>query len=183
MLRFRDIWKYTDRIPGSFTQLSGEHYFEQAMACRDTMVEIGVDQGRSASILLAVSRETGVSVILIDNWRSVLIDNYDKVRRMCGQDFRGVDVKILHMDSEDGGTELDRLKITDLGLVHIDADHYEAAPATDCEVWLPKLVKGGVACFHDYGATFPAVTEAVDKYTEGWESLGNWDGLAIRRKP
>jgi hypothetical protein len=68
-------------------------------------------------------------------------------------------------------------------LIHIDANHYDDNPANDCEDWLPHLLPGGVACFHDYQSTFPAVTEAVDKYTAGWIDLGVWDGLAIRRKP
>ncbi len=76
-------------------------------------------------------------------------------------------------------------------MVHIDAHHGdgngvcdpESGPFIDCAAWLPRLKHGGVACFHDVGSTFPAVDAALAEYTAGWEDLGTWDGLAIRRKP
>ena len=48
---------------------------------------------------------------------------------------------------------------------------------------MPKLVPGGIAAFHDYDSTFIAVKPAVDKYTEGWTVVGNFESLAVRRKP
>ena len=142
-------------------------------------VEVGVDQGRSASVLLHAARIFGASVYLIDSWESVLIDNLWKVQSMAINNFPDVLCHVINKKSVDAAREVVGL----IDLIHIDANHYDDNPAKDCEAWLPKLRSGGVACFHDYGATFPAVTEAVDKYTAGWEDLGIYDGLAIRRKP
>jgi hypothetical protein len=185
-MTFDDIWPYTDDIPGSFTRLSGEKYYEQALQSR-TIVEVGVDQGRSASLLLFAARETRAHVILVDSWPGIMIDNLVKVRNRLAADFSDVFVDVLHMPSAHAGHWIRET----LDMVHIDAHHGDGAgncdtgsgPWIDCQVWLPKLNHGGVACFHDYDATFPAVTDAVNVYTEGWEHLGNWDGLAIRRKP
>lgn len=178
MKPFDEIWQFTDAIPGSFTRLSAEKLYEYARQCEGTIVEVGVDQGRSASLLLEAARGR-CDVVLIDSWESVLIDNMGKVRSMANRFDSDVVVTIIHGRSVPAAGRIE----DGIDLIHIDANHYEPNPALDCEAWLPKLKSGGVACFHDYDSTFHAVKEAVDKYTEGWEHLGNWDSLAIRRKP
>lgn len=190
-MTFDEVWAYTDQIPGSFTRLSGEKLYEQALQalqCPNVMVEVGVDQGRSASVLLFAARQTRAVVVLVDSWPGIMVDNLVKVKDRVNRDFSGVNPVIMHKSSVEAGESIGSHP---LDLVHIDAHHGDAegicdpgqGPASDCEIWLPKLKSGGVACFHDYESTFPAVTEAVNKYTEGWTHLGNWDGLAIRRKP
>lgn len=125
---------------------------------------------------MAAARLTGAEVVLVDSWESVLIDNMAKVQKLADR-FDG-HVTIINAKSVDAA----HLVSGPIGLIHIDANHYDDNPGNDCEAWLPKLVSGGVVCFHDYGS-FPAVTAAVDKHTAGWEDLGVWDSLAIRRKP
>ena len=178
-MRFHSQWQLTDKIPGSFTKTSGFHLFEHALECPNLMVEVGVDQGRSASLLLAAAYVTGARVILIDSWESLLVDNLQKVRHLISK-FPDVSVTIIHETSEraaalwmDGEADL----------IHIDANHYDDNPDKDCKLWLPKLKSGGIAAFHDYRSSFPALTDAVDRYTEEWISLGDYDSLAIRRKP
>lgn len=142
------------------------------------LAEIGVDQGRSASVLFESAKQTGSSLILVDSWESVLIDNYYKVKKLA--DLYPAVVTAIHREkSVDAAAHSD----VELSLVHIDAHHYDDWPTSDCEAWLPKLKSGGVACFHYVGAGFLAVTRAVNDYCERWEDLGNWDSLAIRRKP
>jgi hypothetical protein len=53
-----DVWARTDKIPGSFTRLNAEKLYEYAsqVPVGGAIVEIGVDQGRSASVLLAATR-------------------------------------------------------------------------------------------------------------------------------
>ena len=177
-MTFEEAWAFTDTIHGSFTKVSSEKLFEYA--CRvpenGVIVEVGVDQGRSASLLMAAVGEKQIAVILIDSWESVLIDNKAKVEALSNR--FPCPVVIIHGKS----TGSSALCTGPIDLLHIDADHYDGI-AQDCEKWLPKLKPGGVVCFHDYESCFPAVTEAVNKYTAGWDHLGNWDGLAIRRKP
>lgn len=181
MKPFSDIWPFTDTIPGSFTLLSAEKLYEVACAIPTfgVVVEIGVDQGRSASVLMAAGDQTASDIYLFDSWESVLVDNYARVKEMLTHFNRAPFV--TRMSSTEAaywwsiGPPID--------LLHIDANHYAPHPAEDCEAWLPKLCRGGIACFHDYGAPGFDVTAAVDHYTAGWEDLGVWDSLAIRRKP
>lgn len=181
-MTFDEAWAICDSIPGSFTHTNAKALWDAAKTLPSNafIAEVGVDQGRSASILLGASQR-GWIIALVDSWESVLIENKAKVQIMLNKfptDKHGLGW-IINAPSSVGGQEVK----DPLHLVHIDANHYDHHPAEDCEVWLPKLVKGGLACFHDYQASFPAVTEAVDKYTKGWGFVGNFESLAIRRKP
>ncbi len=174
------LWKFVNQIPGSFTELNVKMYYRYAMQVGrgESIVEVGVDQGRSTSVLLHAAQETGARLFLVDSWESVLVENLAKVKALVAK-FPNAQVEIIHCRSVEASSRVH----PPVALVHIDANHYDDNPANDCEAWLPKLKSGGIACFHDYQASFPAVTEAVDKYTAGWEDLGSHDGLAIRRKP
>lgn len=179
MTDFDKLWKFTDTIPGSFTRLSGEKLYEYAIDVphNGIVIEVGVDQGRSASLLLNAAEINDFFLILVDSWESVLIDNMKKVQTLARL-FPIADYDIWNMTSIQAAAQFNG----EIDLIHIDSNHYAPNPQLDCEAWLPKLASGGVACWHDYDSTFHAVKEAVDKYTEGWEHLGNWDSLAIRRK-
>lgn len=176
-MTFSEIWAFTNTIPGSFTELSASKLYEVTRQVPEggTVVEVGVDQGRSASVLLAAAPKA--SIILVDSWESVLIDNLYKVKQLV-MVFPALST-VWRMDSVVAAEHLD----LPIDLIHIDANHYGDHPRHDCESWLPKLKSGGVACWHDYGTGFPDVTWAVNHATEGWEDLGVWDSLAIRRKP
>src|SRR3990167_6750771 len=182
LMTFEEAWAVCDAIPGSFTKTNAQALWDvcQTLPLNAFIAEVGVDQGRSASILMAASKP-GWIVALVDAWESILIDNKLKVENMLKQFSRtehGL-AWIINAPSALAGQDVK----DPLHLVHIDANHYSPHPAEDCEVWLPKLVSGGIAAFHDYQATFPAVTKAVDKYTKGWPVVGNFESLAVRRKP
>ena len=187
-MNFEQAWAICDSIPGSFTHTNAKALWDAAKSLPDNayVAEVGVDQGRSASILLAASKPAWI-IALVDSWESVLIDNKAKVELLLRKFPRAPRHKrevfglgwIIHAPSRQAGEDVK----DPLHLVHIDANHYDNHPAEDCEVWLPKLVSGGIAAFHDYEASFPAVTEAVNKYTKGWEVVGNFESLAVRRKP
>ena len=187
-MTFEEAWAICDSIPGTYTEANAKALWDAAKSLPDNayIAEVGVDQGRSASILLAASKP-GWIIALVDAWESVLIDNKAKVEALLKKFPRAPRANreqfglgwIIHAPSKVAGQDVK----DPLHLVHIDANHYDQHPAEDCEVWLPKLVKGGLACFHDFEASFPAVTEAVNKYTKGWEVVGNFESLAIRRKP
>ncbi len=182
MKTFEEIWKFTDTIPGSFTTLSGQKLHEQLLLVPEDgwIVEVGVDQGRSASLMLNVAELNDIFVVLVDSWESILIDNLYKVKQLASL-FPLAKVDIWNLPSDRAAQKF----WGEIDLIHIDANHHAPHPEEDCTLWLPKVKSGGVACFHDcgQGSTFPAVQEAVDKHTAGWEDLGTWDSLAIRRKP
>lgn len=175
---FREAWWQTESIPGSFTRLNAAKLWEYALKARGPIVEVGVDQGRSAAILLSTALRTQALLVFVDSWESCLIDNKFKFEAMLTE-YPETATLVIHAKS----VEAAQIADYKIDMLHIDANHYEGGVDLDCEAWLPRLTSGGIVCFHDYGSTFPAVTAAVDKYTEGWEHLGNWDSLAIRRKP
>ena len=186
---FQGIWPKVEARLGSFTRLNAAKYYEYARAVRigGVIMEIGVDQGRSATVLLEVAKRQAVTVHLVDSWESVLVDNYYKVLNHVAASrpwHPDSTVQVRHMSSQTAAEEAAGLE-GEIDLVLIDANHYGLMPGLDCELWLPMLRVGGVALFHDYGSTFPDVDEAVDRYTgdeERWEDLGAWDSLAVRRK-
>ena len=187
-----EIWDYVNRIPGSFGRLNVQKLYEYAIQSPGMVAEVGVDQGRSATVLLLAARETGAHVLLVDLWPSVLGENRIKVSNRLQEEFPDVSWSICHAESVVASTLIS--PAVSFSLIHIDANHYDDGPARDCATWLPKLRAGGVACFHDYGVgiggggggdmnMFQAVDDAVNDYCAGWEDLGAWEGLGIRRKP
>ena len=176
-------WEFTDSIPGSFTYVNAAAYYTNAyhICIRNLMprfVEVGVDQGRSSSVILQAMNDAMCKglLILVDSWESVLADNKERVVKLANQ-FVNRTI-ILHKKSVDAASN-----VTDksVHMLLIDADHTK--PDEDCKLWLPKLKPGGIACFHDYDSSWVKVKPAVDEYTSHWENLGDWDGLAVRRKP
>lgn len=185
MKTWEELWKFTDSIPGSFTKLSGEKLLKYAMDVPPfgCIVEVGVDQGRSASLLMEAIWHTSTELWLIDKWESILADNALKVHKLRSKFPPSINCYILRESSVNAAADL----TLSIDLIHIDAHHHDdipdGGPELDCAGWLPKVKSGGVACFHDYDSTFHDVKKAVDKHTAGWEDLGVWDSLAIRRKP
>lgn len=54
-----------------------------------------------------------------------------------------------------------------LGFVYLDACHEEKDVLKDLEMWVPKLVFGGVLGMHDYGDQNYGVQRAAKKFCEG----------------
>jgi predicted O-methyltransferase YrrM len=177
-MNFKEVWEFAETIPGAYLPESGEQLYKHALEARGVIVEVGVDKGKSASVLVHAASQTGARVYLIDTWGSILIDNMYYVREWLQNNFPKVDVRILHMNTQQAAPYLPAI----IDMVHIDGDHYVEV-VNDCEILLPRLKSGGIAAFHDYQGSFDAVTNAVDKYTGEWENLGTFGGMALRRKP
>jgi hypothetical protein len=54
-----------------------------------------------------------------------------------------------------------------LGFVYLDACHFYKEVTQDLELWLPKLVTGGIMAGHDYLNTGYEVKSAVDDFCNG----------------
>ena len=180
-MTFDDAFAYTRNVAGSFEPDCCRHLWEAAIQCHGAMVEVGVQYGRSASLIVQAANVNHVRVVLIDPWSDVTM--HTEVRDRFARDFPGVDVICLKMDSQDAVVP------GPIGLVHIDAFHcvdekgYDH-PWHDAEHWLPLLEAGGFACWHDYDPViFPDIVRAVDHFTVGWKDLGTVGTLAIWRKP
>jgi predicted O-methyltransferase YrrM len=182
MDKFDKLWSLT--ISSTFHEVSAKKLYEVALDCKGIYVEVGVNRGGSATMLLGAARETGAKVFLIDSWVSVLRDNKEKVKEYIKEHFADIDCEILHMDALEGARVI-KDKVGEIDLLHLDADNgWKSNLEENCEAWLPLLKSRGMACIFDYNShSFPDVKKIVDKVCEGWEDMGVAGALAVRRKP
>jgi predicted O-methyltransferase YrrM len=146
------------------------------------VVEVGVQFGRSATVIAEVSKVRGFEFTAVDNW----LEEYSTRAKphFEGQiEKHGWNVKKLWMDSNMAS------KIYDgkIDLIHIDGDHEYEGVLSDIKHWLPKVNKGGYACFDDFGHdSLPGIWKACNEYfTEhkNWEFVGRFGNkLGVYKK-
>lgn len=142
-------------------------------------VEVGVYVGHTASILLNLEKDLELSVNLIDNWSWMMPDAKLSFDKMMEDNFPRSLYNPYWMTSGEA-----RKKWADwpINFIHIDAchDRGDFGVDNDCKIWLPLLVSGGVAVFHDYD--HGPVAETVAEFCPGW--AGEESGrTAVRIKP
>jgi predicted O-methyltransferase YrrM len=133
-------------------------------------VEIGVYRGASL-IAWALARAGMGEAVGVDDWSYPDPPNLkghaegNIARSGCG-------AALYDMTSEEAARVIEG----PLAFVHIDADHRLDAVRRDIELWTPKVMRGGVVAFHDYGRRRDdvQVQQAVDEWQqrEPWECLG-----------
>jgi len=138
-------------VDGWLSDAQGRALFEAAasMTGRGAIVEIGSWKGRSTTWLAAGARLAGRRVYAIDPHRgsredpgaATLPEFLDNLRRngLAGA------VTPLVMTSEEAAAQIHE----PVGLLFIDGDHSYEAARRDADLWLPRLVEGGVVMFHD----------------------------------
>lgn len=134
-------------------------------------LEVGSYEGRSASwILKQLLNHPESSLICVDRWTDDAIeDRFDRNIRLSGLGAR------VHKGKGDAFDVLRRLEST-LDLVYLDADHRSSATlALTVLVW-PRLRRGGVLVWDDYGwhrerVDHPDRTPArgIDAFLSLWE--------------
>jgi len=172
-LTFEKMWCKSRCIPGHFYQENAKEMFRHAMLCRpgSEFVEIGCWCGRSASILGQVAMARQCRLTLVDNFAmppSAIVLVYS-LRNL------GIGFELMAMLSAQAAPLFTR----PIDLLHIDGGH--GLIEQDCELWLPKLKQGGIAMFHDWGQGHQLIMRTVNAL-QGYEDLGIFDSLAIRRK-
>lgn len=183
MLSFADVWAYTSTVDGWFGEDECKALFAQANKGFRYAIEIGCWAGKSSSILVQCAVDQDGYVALIDPFvwmegdaRPAFEKNIERQFAWC----RGRNWNLWEMGSDKAEPRLS----FQAELIHIDGDHTEEGITTDCSLYLPKLRSGGVVCVHDYGnPAYPEIVTVLDEYTKGWEDLGVFNTLAIRRKP
>jgi len=147
------------------------HLCRMAQGAPDgTGVEIGVYQG-SSLIAWALAREGRGEAIGIDDWSYPEPPNL-KEKTEHYLNIAGVKAHLLSMTSEEAADTV----TGPLAFVHIDGNHTYKYVARDIELWAPKIIKGGVIAFHDYGRNGRSdiqVKQAVDE----WQARDSWVGL------
>lgn len=199
MQSFDELWEIAERIGGHLPHGDG-HALYRACAiahnndpgCRLPWLEVGSFIGRSANIVAAFGHFT----YLIDphylwqTWTEHADGGPDNafrytekavdetVKGMLAANTAGLPVEILSCESSEAKIN------SPIGFVFIDGNHTEGGVDVDASIWLPKLVDGGVAAFHDYNIpNYPLVTYVADVWTRGWECIVPGGPVAAWRKP
>lgn len=197
---FKSQWPRIEQIQGFFSPEEAALLYAASTAARLRnwlpALEVGSFHGKSANVLGLVFQ----TVILVEPsylW-------YDPTQRhgswdgTSGRGFAYTDCKV-DLDSREAlikntshfscillpvPAKEAHLGNTQLSLVFIDGNHTEGGVDIDAEKFLPLLVTGGVAAFHDYGTDYPMVTQVVDGLVaRGWKWTAKDGSLVILEKP
>jgi predicted O-methyltransferase YrrM len=149
-------------------------------------VEIGLQFGRSATVIGCAAKENNFKFIAIDNWEEEYsVPAKEHVEKVLLGELE-LPISIIVKDSKYAWKELPELKKIDL--LHIDGDHTYEAVLSDCKIYLPLVKEGGYACFDDFGHdslpdVFKAVTEYMGEHSDYWEFVGRFgDKLGVFKR-
>jgi len=165
MITFEEAMQLTRTIssPTAFEDHECQAYFDTLMSLDEgaLVVEVGLEYGRSSSIALQVVEDRLLRYIGIDPF----VDHdeiYDAWLRMDQY------IAIYPWREELIRKKSDEVRLHEpINAVLIDADHEYLAVLSDCEHFLPYVVSGGYAMFHDFGRdSLPGVYRAVTEYME-----------------
>ena len=181
--------KTFDEVMAFTRTVSSNAAYEDAECCalwdalrhlepHSTVVEIGVECGRSTSVIAQVAMEQCFNLHLVDPFLTYggrpLQEFLDWMRPL------GCPFTLHVMKTEDAASRLPEW----FHFLHIDGDHSTEGVTTDCERLLPTLLPGGILAVHDYGRdSLPTVKPVIDKYVRGWEMLKHVGSLGVWRKP
>lgn len=149
----------------------------KTLSPEDTVVEIGVEFGRSTTIIGSLAKTEGFKFYAIDAW----VGEYSPQAKAHVENLLigewGLPILLLSMSSFEASGFVEPRKGY-LSLVHIDGDHSYGSVLEDCHTWLPRIRTGGHACFDDYGHdSLPEVYAAVTDYMKDkpwWEFVGRY---------
>lgn len=141
--------EFAKSVSGLYSDEELKNLYEHVRNVPDgsSVLEIGVWRGKTASILLMLARKKALKVFLIDAWTGAGKYEYPYFTEMVAKHFMDVPHVLVNGTSS---SAVDLLKPQRFSFIHIDGDHGYASVREDCENWLPQLIPGGVACFHDY---------------------------------
>lgn len=139
-----------------------------------TVVEIGCLYGLST---IALADQAG-RVFAIDNF-SV---NGSDAKPYFAEKVLAQFENITLIEGDSGEVSKDFSQTVDL--LFVDGNHMKDGIERDCEMWLPKITKGGIAVFHDYyNSDFPSIAPTVDEATsKGWKVIGRADSAHAVKK-
>lgn len=158
---FEDMWAVTDTIFGAFTQDEARTLYTSAveMGEKKNFVEIGCYMGRSTSLLSMIAKDNQCDFTTIDIFittpEGVSDPKAEFIKNMQAVDGN---YTLMNMESEEAAG-IYKQKVD---LIFIDGDHQDFMVQKDIDLWQPKMNKGGLMLFHDYGSSWVGVGKAVD---------------------
>lgn len=148
------------------------------------VLEIGIEYGRSTSVIAEIQKERGYKFYAVDPFN--VQDNGAEAKAHVLSQIKKYkwNINLLEMTSEKAKAKLIGKKFN---LIHIDGDHSYEAVRLDCDLWLSNIEKGGFVCFDDYGHnSLPGVFQAVTEYMSehgGFKYIGRFgEKLGVFKK-
>jgi predicted O-methyltransferase YrrM len=132
-------------VEGWLTDEEAEALYTLARSCtgKGAIVELGSWKGRSTVCLgLGSKAGAGVPVYAVDRPRGDIYEAFERnIRRAGVEDV----VRPVNSSSEEAARDFDE----PIELLFIDASHKYDLVKLDWDLWVPKLVEGGVLAMHD----------------------------------
>ncbi len=138
--------------PGAFSVYDMEILVPEVekLELGETYMEIGVDKGKSLSVVKMVANP-GVRIYGVDINRPSELDPFLNANS---------DVAFIQKDSVD----VAKYWLGEVSVLFIDGDHSYEGCKRDIEAWYPHMKKGGVMLFHDHDESSPGVMWAVAEF-------------------
>jgi predicted O-methyltransferase YrrM len=126
------------------------------------IIELGTFHGYTAAVLAMAGEQIGAHVTTIDDYAERPEQNLPKhigLLAVLDNLLRcGLDVTVLK-----GDTRTVPQGIAEIGMLWIDSTHTAAHVTAELAAWLPLVIVGGIAAFHDYGgASTPQLKVPID---------------------
>lgn len=188
MISFEQVMALTSTISShtAFEDAECRAYYDLLCALKpgSTVVEIGLQFGRSTSIALQVAKESGLTYIGIDPFTDPP-DARDAWIKLANRIYPGNFILLERRSGECG-----QVLLGEVNLALIDGDHTEGGVRIDCQLLMPRIAVGGYLLFHDYSReslpdVYPTVnSEMVAAIMAGgeWEEEPTVGCLGIWRK-
>ena len=152
-------------IYGSFEDEEGVELYQHALNCNknEYVVELGCLLGRSTSVLAIAQKEKEFNLITIDPF--VEGTSYTSKGNGTKEQFiRNMEkIQAVYTLYEDYSNNVVKKFENVVSLLFIDGDHSTKGVKSDCDLWLPKIKKGGKILFHDYKSSWLEVEINVSR--------------------
>jgi len=187
MKSFEEVMQVTRHIsgPAAFENAECRAYYDllTKLPYGATVLEIGLQFGRSSSIIMQLQREMNFRYLAVDPW----VDPPEACREWVNLLIQLQAQAVLYcMRTVDYMLQGTYPRWPPIDLCLIDGDHLEEAVALDIHAVRPYIRTGGYLCFHDFGrASLPGVFAAVHSTRwdpEEWQELPAVGTLGIWRR-
>lgn len=179
---FNQVMTLTRTISGetAFDESECRAYYDLAAALDpgSTIVEIGLQFGRSSSIVAQLITPLNLNYVGVDPFVEPpeAEDAWVAMMKGCKCDFSLLPVASCYAAGFSPNFP------TSIHIALIDGDHSFDGVTTDCGIILPRITPGGHVCFHDYRRdSLPEVTAAVDAAMAGqpFAHVGTFGTLGV----
>lgn len=170
---FQQVMEFTRTISShaAFEDDECLAYFDllTSLPTRSTILEIGLQFGRSSSIALQVTKERQLKYFGVDPFTDPpeALGRWTEMAQKIGAPY-----SLLHMTSEQASRHGNICP----DLILIDGDHTKQGVQTDLQCWADSVSLGGYVCFHDYGRdSLPDIYPTVQTFftsQPSWKEIG-----------